>query len=69
MSFSFSRPDLSTTDTLERLDRRDLALEMPLSNEISSRIGAETADAFEFLREVALDVPVASERGLIISPK
>jgi thiazole synthase ThiGH ThiG subunit len=69
VSFSFSRPDLSTTDTLERLDRRDLALEMPLSNEISSRIGAETADAFEFLREVALDVPVASERGLIISPK
>ena len=69
MSFSFSRPDLSTTDTLERLDRRDLALEVPLSNEISSRIGAETADAFEFLREVALDVPVASERGLIISPK
>jgi len=69
VSFSFSRPDLSTTDTLERLDRRDLALEVPLSNEISSRIGAETADAFEFLREVALDVPVASERGLIISPK
>ena len=58
----------SAPRALPRLDRFDLAKDVPLSKEMSSRRGAEIAEAFEVRLELARDVPVASDRGLNMSP-
>jgi hypothetical protein len=59
---------IATPEAFPRLDRFDLAKDVPLSKEMSSRRGAEIAEAFEVRLELARDVPVASDKGLNMSP-